>query len=140
MARPTSFRLPEELLERLEHEATSTGTSTTSLVATLLDEGITTRRFPGIVYRDGPTGRRAGLVNGPDVWEVVRAVKEAGGQGEKRLEAVAETADLSLSHIRLAVDFYTAHPTDVDQRIEADRRESERVRALIERREQLLSS
>jgi hypothetical protein len=28
-----------------------------------------------IVFRTGPTGRRAGLVDGPDVWEIVRAVR-----------------------------------------------------------------
>lgn len=32
---------------------------------------------PGIVFRPGPTGRRAGLAGGPDVWEVVRAVRSA---------------------------------------------------------------
>ena len=32
---------------------------------------------PGVVFREGPTGRRAGLVGGADVWEVVRAVKSA---------------------------------------------------------------
>src|SRR5664279_3785354 len=108
MARPTSFRLPEDLLERLEQEAASSGTSTTSLVAALLDEGIKTRRFPGVVYLDGPTGRRAGLVNGHDIWEVIRAIREDGEQGEKRLKAVAESGDLSLPQVRLAVDFYTS--------------------------------
>ena len=76
MARPTSFRLPEELLERLEQEAAASGTSTTSLVASLLSEGITTRRFAGVVYRNGPTGRRAALVGGPDVWERVGFARE----------------------------------------------------------------
>lgn len=32
---------------------------------------------PGIVFRPGPMGRRAGLIGGPDVWEAVRAVKSA---------------------------------------------------------------
>lgn len=140
MARPTSFRLPEDLLERLDQEARASGTSTTSLVTQLLDEGINTRRFPGVIYRDGPAGRRAGLLNGPDVWEVVRAVSEAKGRGEQRLKAAAEAADLPLPQVRLAVDFYTAHPEEIDQRIEADQQEAKRIRALIDRREQLLSS
>jgi hypothetical protein len=140
VTRPTSFRLPEELLERLDQEAQASGTSTTSLVIQLLDEGINTRRFPGVIYRDGPTGRRASLLNGPDVWEVVRAVSEAKGRGELRLKAAAEAADLTLPQVRLAVDFYTAHPEEIDQRIEADRQEAQRIRALIDRRERLLSS
>jgi hypothetical protein len=42
----------------------------TALVTAVLDEGLKIGRFSGIVYRDGPTGRRAGLAAGPDVWEV----------------------------------------------------------------------
>ncbi len=72
MRRLTSFRLADELLERIEAESRSAGGFLTSLVASLLDEGLKTRRFPGVVYRPGPTGRRAGLVGGPGVWEVVR--------------------------------------------------------------------
>lgn len=140
MARPTSFRLPDDLLERLEEEATSSGTSVTALVTSLLDEGIKTHRFPGIVYRDGPTGRRAALVGGPDVWEIVRAVSEAKGRGETRLRAVANAHDLSLARTRLAVEFYAAFPNEINERIEADERAAERIREAITRREQLLSS
>lgn len=140
MARPTSFRLPEDLLEQLDQEAHTSGTSVASLVATLLNEGINTRRFPGVIYRDGPTGRRAGLVAGPDIWEIVRAVRDTKGRGEKRLRAVADATGVPLSQVRLAVDFYAAHPAEIDQRIEADNREAERIRELINRREHLLSS
>lgn len=140
MARPTSFRLPEELLERLDREADASGTSVTALVTTLLDEGIKTRRFPGIVYRDGPAGRRAGLVGGPDVWEVVRAISTTTGRGEKRIQEVADTADLPAARVRLAIDFYTAFPDEIDARITADHAAAERVREAIVRREQLLSS
>lgn len=140
MARPTSFRLPEDLLERLDEEAALTGTSVTALVASLLDEGVKTHRFPGIVYRNGPTGRRAALVGGPDVWEVVRAVSQAKGRGEARLRTVADAHDLSLSRTRLAVEFYAAFPDEIDERIEADERAAERLRQEITRREQLLSS
>ena len=140
MSRPTSFRLPDDLLEQLDQEADASGTSVTSLVAMLLNEGINTRRFPGIVYRDGPTSRRAGLVAGPDVWEVIRTVSAIKGRGEKRLHAVADATGLPVSQVCLAVDFYAAHPAEIDQRIEADDREAERVRHLITRRERFLSS
>jgi hypothetical protein len=140
MTRPTSFRLPDDLLERLDEEAAASGTSVTKLVTSLLDEGIKSHRFPGIVYRDGPTGRRAALVGGPDVWEIVRAVSEAKGRGETRLRAVANARDLSLARVRLAVEFYAAFPNEINERIEADERAAERIREEITRREQLLSS
>ena len=140
MARPTSFRLPDDLLERLDEEAAASRTSVTALVTSLLDEGIKTHRFPGIVYRDGPTGRRAGIVGGPDVWEIVRAVAHAKGRGEARLRAVAEAHDLPLGRARLAVEFYAAFPGEIDERMEADERAARRISEEITRREQLLSS
>jgi hypothetical protein len=140
MTRPTSFRLPDDLLERLDEEAAASGTSVTALVTALLDEGMKTHRFPGIVYRDGPTGRRAALVGGPDVWEIVRAVSQAKGRGEARLRTVAKEHDLPLGRARLAVEFYAAFPDEIDERIEADERAAARIREEITRRETLLSS
>jgi hypothetical protein len=140
MPRPTSFRLTEDLVERLDAEAVAAGTSVSALVATVLDEGLKTRQFPGVVYRVGPTGRRAGLVGGPDVWEVVRAVRGAAGRGEDRVRRVANERGLLIDMVRLAVDFYAAFPAEVDARIEADEAAARRVRDLVDRRERLISS
>lgn len=139
MARPTSFRLPSDLLERLEEEAANTGSTLTALVSGLLDEGLKTRRFPGIVYRDGPAGRRAGLVGGPDVWELVRAVKAAAGDGEQRVRQVADEVGLPLSQVARAIDFCVAYPEEIDERITADERAAARLRDLIDRRDRLMS-
>lgn len=38
----------------------------------LADEALRMSEHPGIVFRPGPTGRRAGLVADPDVWKVIR--------------------------------------------------------------------
>jgi hypothetical protein len=140
MARPMSFRLPEDLVDRLDAEAVAAGTSVTALVASVLDEGLKSRSFPGVVYRDGPTGRRAGLVGGPDVWEVVRAVREAAGKGEQRIRRVADERGLTPELVRLAVDFYAAFPAEIDARVAADAEAARRVRDLIDRRERLMSS
>ena len=139
MPRPTSFRLPEELLDRLEQEAAVAGVSVTALVTSLLDEGLRARRFPGVVYRDGPTGRRAGLLGGPDVWEIVRDLRLATGKGERKVQRLAETVGLPPERIRLAVNFYAAYPDEIDERIELDERMATRVRELTDRRERLIS-
>ena len=140
MARPTSFRLQTELLERLDAEAATSGMSITALVSVVLDEGLKVRRFPGIVYRDGPAGRRAGLVSGPDVWELIRAVRAAKGKGSQRIRQVAEERGLTIAEVSRAVDFYTAFPDEVDLRIAADEEAAREVRDLIDRRARLLSS
>ena len=140
MPRPTSFRLPEDLLERIDNEAISAGSSATTLVASILDEGLKTRRFPGIVYRDGPTGRRAAVVGGPDVWEIIRALKQTPGKDERRVRTLADELGLSTTQIRLAIDFYGVNPAEVDDRIAAEDLAAEQLRERIDHRERLLSS
>ena len=137
MARPTSFRFPEELSARLEAEAEAADLSVSALVALLLDEGLKVRRFPGVAFRDGPAGRRAGLVGGPDVWEVVRDVLAAPGRGEARLRRAAAEAGLAEAQVRLAVDFYAAFPDDIDRRLAAEERAEAQVRDAVARRERL---
>lgn len=139
VARPASFRLPEHLLERLEEEGRARGTSITSLVTALLDEGLKTRRFPGVIYRDGPAGRRAGLVGGPDIWEIVRDLHHAPGRGMQRIEHVATETGVPVDRLLLASDFYAGHPEEIDALIDADERAAQRARRLIEKRENLLS-
>jgi hypothetical protein len=138
VARPASFRLPEDLLSRIEEEAADRQTSVTALVSALLDEGLKTRRFPGIAYREGPSGRRAGVVGGPDVWELVTAIKHVPGRGEQRLRRLAKELGLSLQLLRVAIDFYAAYPNEIDDRIRANDRAADRLRKLVERRDQLL--
>ena len=140
MPRPTSFRLPEELLERIEDESRSVGASITQLVASLLDEGLKTRRFPGVVYRSGPLGRRAALVGGPDVWEVVRDLAAAPGRGMDRVETLVAETGLTAASVLLAADFYGSFPEEIDALIEADERAAAEVRRQTRRRERLLSS
>lgn len=140
MPRPTSFRLDEDLLERLEAESGAASMSVTSLVSSLLDEGLKTRQFPGVVYRPGPTGRRAALVGGPDVWEVIRDLRSWPGRGMERVESLARGLGLPQGAVRLATDFYCAFPDEVDVRIEADERAAEQIRLRAQRREALLSS
>ena len=140
MPRPTSFRLEDELLERLDAESRAASMSTTSLVSSLLDEGLKTREFPGVVYRPGPTGRRAALIGGPDVWEVIRDLRHWPGRGMERVERLAVDLELPVNLVSLAADFYSAFPVEIDARIEANEQAAEEIRRRAEQRETLLSS
>ena len=137
MARPTSFRLSPDLLARLEGEAAGAGTTVSALVTELLEEGLRVRRFPGVVFRDGPAGRRAGLVGGPDVWEVIRDVRATAGRGEAKIRRVAADAGLTESQVRLAVDYYAAFPAEIDARLATEERSAAQLRELVARRERL---
>ena len=58
----------------------------------------------------------------------------------KRVENLAAETGLLSARIRLAADFYSEHPQEIDRLIEADEEAAERTRRLISQRERLLSS
>ena len=126
---------------RLAALSEASGLPASVLAASLLDEGIKLRQFPGIVYKDGPSGRRASLADGPDVWQVIRALREAPEDGSDPVETVSIEADLHRRQIVLAAQFYEVYPDEVDAMIALDREAvavidemiAERERAIAER-------
>ena len=140
MAMSTSYRLDRELKRQLAERAASEQVTETALVTRLLEEGLKTGTFPGIVYRDGPTGRRAGLAVGPDVWEVILAVRQSRGRGEAKVRDAARQLGVPEAQVRVAVDFAAAYPREVEARIALNEAAAERARELAEQRARLLAS
>ncbi len=85
--------------------------------------------YPGVVFRDGPTGRRAALAVGPDVWDVVEALGEIDERGERAVAAVAEVLALPEEKVRLAMRYYGAFPGEIDAEIAEANRASEEAEA-----------
>jgi hypothetical protein len=72
----TPVRFDPAVADRLSSfAAANPGMSLSSAANRLVDEALRTSEHPGIMFRPGPTGRRAGLAGGPDVWEIVRAIR-----------------------------------------------------------------
>ncbi len=90
---------------------------------------------PGVVFRDGPAGRRAGLAMGPDIWEVIGAIRASGLEGDAAARAAAMSGSLTEPQIRAAVRYYAEFRAEVDERL---RRNDEEAGAAEEqwRREQ----
>jgi hypothetical protein len=76
---------------------------------------------PETVIRGGPTGPRAALARGPDVWELIGLIQESGKTGDAAVAFAAEWCSISEQHVRAAVSYYEAHPADVDKRIRRNR-------------------
>jgi len=79
---------------------------------------------PGIVFRPGPTGRRAGLASGPDVWEAVRAIKSAravepGLAEDDLLTMVADNTSVPVRLLRIAIRYWASYPAEIDAEIAA---------------------
>lgn len=132
MAAPTSLRFEDEVTNRLNsYVARHPGLSRSALAARLVDEGLRMDEHPGIVFRDGPMGRRATLIGGPDVWEVARTL-QAASEAEPELGlneiAVLVEENTGLSHwlLETAVRYWQAYRDEVDALIAySDRIETE---------------
>lgn len=123
MSTPTSVRFDEAVSARLSsYVARHPGTTKSSVAARYVDEGLRMEEHPGILFRSGPTGRRAVLLGGPDVWEVVRDLKAARLAEPKLKEShlltlVADNTGLDRAQIDAAIAYWGAYPDEVDAMI-----------------------
>ncbi|GAA4833071.1 hypothetical protein GCM10023201_21370 [Actinomycetospora corticicola] len=140
MTAPLSVRFDRDVLDRLrQHAAAIPGATPSGLAQRLVDEGLRMAEHPGVVFRDGPAGRRAALVVGPDVWELVVFLREIDDRGEAAVVAATETFGLPASAVAAGVRYYTAFPTEIDAWIEESQAASVRVEEEWERRRALLA-
>jgi len=113
----TRVEIDRELVERVRRQAAEQGRSERGLIEEMLEESIRARRFPGIAFRGGPTGRRAWVLGTPfDVWEMVELYR---GKGRERL---IEEHGVSGERLDLALDYYEAYPEEIDRRLATNAR------------------
>jgi hypothetical protein len=125
--------MSERTLARLEAGARRRGEAKARTAERLIDEGLRMEDHPGIVFRDGPAGRRAALAGGPDVWEVVETLKGTGLAGEQAIAAAARWGNLTMGQVRTALRYYADFRQEVDEWIAFNREEAEQQRASWER-------
>lgn len=85
---------------------------------------------PGVIFRDGPAGRRAALPGGPDVWEVIETLQQVEGTGEEAIATTATWASLTPAQVRVAVRYYDDFRDEIDAWIRENREMAERERAM----------
>lgn len=137
MARKEHFtmRLQPDTLRRLTHEARLTGTPRAALAERYLEEGFRAARHPGIVFRDGPAGRRPGVAGlGLDVWEIVETVHMNG----EDLQEAAEYLALNPAFVQVAIDYYREYPDEIDNWIAANDAMSDEHEAVMQQRRDAL--
>jgi len=136
--RQRSFRWSLQTLDDLDRRAQARGESGTRLAERLVEEGLRMEQHPGIVFRDGPTGRRAALAAGPDVWELVRYVKGVGARGDAAVSTTASDLNLTPLQVETALQYYAGYPDEIEARIKLDEEEAERAEAAWRRRQSVL--
>ena len=105
MSKVVSARLDDSYVELLQDRARRASRKQGELVALYLKEGLLVEEYPGIVFVEGPAGRRAHLAGtGLDVWEIAMLLED--GVTEKQLQnEYAIKPGLVNSVVRYAADY-----------------------------------
>lgn len=132
------IRIGKGTLQTLRERSRGSGEPIARLAERYIEEGLRADRHPGVFFREGPAGRRAVIVGGPDVWEIVSAARSAPEKGEARVSALAERLGINESKIRAAIRYYGEYPEEIDEWIRANDAEAERLEAAHAREHELL--
>lgn len=131
MARTITLRPRRaETLARLELRARLTRMPKTALADRYVEEGLAMDTYPGIVFRDGPSGRRPGVTGGPDVWEIIQVFMDE----DRDPAATSQNLGLRPGLVDAALAYYVDNRESVDQWIEANRTMMDEAVASFERR------
>ena len=118
--RVKGIRITDELDHEIAQESTERARTWSALAAELLQEAIRMRRAPGILFVDGPVGRRAVVAGtGLDVWEVVTTWRACGGDFAKLRKNYPW---LTVTQLRAPLAYYELYPAEIDARLEREAR------------------
>jgi uncharacterized protein (DUF433 family) len=110
-----SIRIPDEVAKTIQDEAESSGRDFSTVANELLAEAVKLKRCPGIVFADGPSGRRARIAGtGLDVWEVVSTYKNLNRDDARLREAYHW---LSEPQLRSALSYFRLYPEEIERQI-----------------------
>lgn len=112
-----SIRFDADLLARLRRRAAASSATTSALAQRLIDEGLRMADHPGVIFKDGPSGRRAALTYGPDIWEIIKFLREVDERGPAALDAAADMLALEPGEIAVAVSYYADYAAEIDAEI-----------------------
>jgi hypothetical protein len=119
--RTVTLDLDSKTLDQLAERERATGTSQSELAQRYIEEGLRMERHPGIFFQDGPTGRRAVLRGGPDVWEAMSTVLQAKGDRDQVIATSVEWLGLPELAIHAAMKYYAEFQDEIDDRIQRNR-------------------
>jgi len=119
-----SVRLDDSLAERLRLRARAAGETLSDRLRRYAEEGARREEHPHITFRDGPTGRRAKLIDGPDIWEIAMWIEDLEHEPDP-IATLLEESELTRPQIDAALSYRAAYPEEIAARIELHRRETE---------------
>ena len=118
-----SVRLDDRLAERLRLRARAAGETLSDRLRRYAEEGARRDEHPLITFRDGPTGRRAGVIGGPDVWEIVMWIDDLGPIDDPAADLISDRA-ITRAQVDAALVYRAAYPEEIQARIDLHRDET----------------
>ena len=109
-----SFHTSGENDQIIRALAEQQGMGVSALVGQMVEEGLRMRRFPGIIFRSGPSGRRAALAGSLDIWEVITILQEFANDEPALLAAYPS---LTPAALKIARAYAEAYPGEIKWRI-----------------------
>ncbi|MDE0066267.1 MAG: hypothetical protein OXN44_05250 [Acidimicrobiaceae bacterium] len=135
-----SIRFSEAPLhKRLKDSAARRRVAISALAEQLIDEGLRMEAHPGVMFREGPTGRRAVLVGGPEVADVIASMIGGDVPVADRRARTAELMGLSLPMVDASLAYYADHTEEVDAEIAERSRAASGAQAAWRRQRTLLA-
>ena len=111
-----SIRVDPETASDIERLSTGKRTTFSALAAEMLCEATKMRRCPGVVFADGPAGRRARIEGtGIEIWEVISSYL-ALGKNEQRLKEAYHW--LTERQLLAALGYNGAYPREIEELIQ----------------------
>lgn len=111
-----SLRLEEEAHRAVEEFAREERRPKSTVLRELLGEAIRLRRCPGILFLEGPTGRRPVIAGtGLEVWEVITSWRQECGEDFEKLRKAYHW--LTPTQLRGALAYYRLYPQEIDEEI-----------------------
>jgi uncharacterized protein (DUF433 family) len=121
-----SFHAGEPTEQAVRTLAAQQGVSVSTVVGQLVEEGLLMRRFPGLVFRDGSTGRRAAMAGSLDVWEIIALLQDFH---DDEAALLAAYPSLTSAALKTARAYYAERAAEIDARLVRGRQSEEEVSA-----------
>ncbi len=110
---PINIRLEGSALNEVKQLAKNLRLSLSGLLNQLIIESIKMYHCPGILFINGPSGRRAVVSgSGLDVWEVISLFKEY-----KNEKSLLKDYPLSKMQLESALNYYSKYKKEIDEEI-----------------------
>lgn len=135
-----SIRFAEPAVaERLKSRARAENVSVSALAERLIDEGLRQAQHPSVVFRDGPTGRRAALTAGPEVVDVIGYLVGGDVPADERRQRAAANLCIPASAVDAALAYYADFTSEIDEALAERQAQADAEELTWRRQRELLS-